>query len=131
MMGAMLACAVHTAPKVPRYEGTRVERYEQALYYYQERMGLQDYSFEIKVVEKYPTDDRCAWVQNNGWKHVQFGFVDAGFICNGMRPERLSLHEMCHVRWMHTDKQINALMTIEEMEVEVKRCMSRYGKEVE
>jgi hypothetical protein len=124
---AIVYCAWNDTPATPRFEGTRVERYAEAMRYYQSKMGTH---YDVHVVSIKAHPKFCAWVMplDNGPNpvNVQAGIVDTqSGECAAYSPERLALHESCHLRMMHVDPAL--IMSDKEKHAEVRKCMRWYG----
>jgi hypothetical protein len=127
LIPALLAGVIYAwaaVPETPTFEGTRVERFTQALYYYK---GTMEYPYDITVRVAPKHDAWCAWVTATGAASAEVGFVDPpAKSCTSMKPEFWALHEACHMRMLHIDAALQ--MSPDEKEREVKRCMIWYGE---
>lgn len=109
----------------PTFEGTREERYVQAVNYYSERMGLEPPTIEILkprlVIDGRPA---CFWVR----RHQVFAGDVVGIStapeCRRLKPELYASHESCHRRLAHLDIQG---LTSEQKHREVQACMEAYA----
>lgn len=122
------------APKTPTFQGDRFDRFEQAIGYYQEKMGLEEKLY-IGPSKRFP--EYCAWTlrleppkgfEFDPGRHITIGINDHPK-CLHWKPELLALHEACHVRMKHNEPQFDSMPT-EEKELEVRKCTYWYEEGV-
>ena len=112
----------------PSFKGSRVQRFEQGMSFYQERMGLHDdLVYRIGTHPDHP--EYCAWVvRMPGFFSKEVGFNPGGGKgCLDLKPERIALHESCHLRLAHTEPQFDSVPD-KTKEEEVESCMKFYGR---
>ena len=108
----------------PTFEGTREIRFTQAVVHYQDKMGLGDdpLVFDIRPERRLVNGSlSCAWVERSReWQSDVIGFSTSKN-CKDWKPELLALHEQCHRRMAHLDRDIP------NKHAEVKTCMGWYS----
>jgi hypothetical protein len=107
----------------PKFEGTRVERYTQAVNHFRGKMGLEG-SITFSVRPAHP--EFCAWLSygTSEWGALSYGLVDPPSKGCKRAPEVLAFHEACHERYAH----VGSALTSEEKHSEVRKCMKEYSR---
>jgi hypothetical protein len=111
----------------PTFEGSRVERFERAVRYYEERMGLDPATILVsdrgRIVDG---RERCAWAwRDPAWKDdVVAIWTHKG--CNVHKPELLAFHEQAHRRAGHLEPAFWSL-PVEQKEREARELMIAYS----
>jgi hypothetical protein len=126
-----LGFAYHGRDKVwtPTFKGSRVQRFQQAVAHYQDKMALDSEPL-IMIHEGLLVvygERRCAAANRDAQWSQDNVHMSLDPQCNVHKPEALALHEQCHRRMMHLESSRWSLPR-NEKEREVKTCMAAYSK---
>ncbi len=127
LVSFLLAWGTHDRVWTPTFKGERHVRFERAVRYYDERMGLKPVTVLIaKQGRVVSGSERCAWAwRDGGWADDVIGFSTQKN-CRRLKPELLALHEQCHRRMAHLEPAFWNL-DAKTKEREVKECMIAYS----
>lgn len=138
LLSALIMPHDKKTPWTPTFEGTRQERFIQAMHHYQEKMGNED-QLVFTVVATHPDFDawvmpsprgeaHVGWAEDNGreWRNRRLANKSLTVKKRHIKvwkPELIALHESCHLRMQH-HREMPPMAHIE-----VNRCMGWYSEE--